>query len=72
MEDKKKPGRPKTGLPTKEKLNITLSKEAKQALAVVSAYKQVSISEIIENYAFKEYKKVQKQIATTTKKSQDR
>lgn len=62
MDNKRKPGRPALGTEKKKSLNLTLSEEAKQALAIVSAYKKISQSELVEAFALKEYKKIQKQI----------
>lgn len=67
MEEKKKVGRPKLGTQKKKTLNLTLSEEAKQALAVVSAYKQISQSELVEAFAIREYKKVQREMKKEAK-----
>ena len=52
--------RPKLNLDKKEKLNLTVSKEAKEALEFIRNTKQVSISEFVETVILKEYKKLQK------------
>lgn len=52
--------RPKLNLDKKEKLNLTVSKEAKEALEFIRNEKQVSISEFVETAIMKEYKKLQK------------
>lgn len=53
--------RPSLGLEKKKSLNLTISAEAKQALSIVSAVKQISQSELVEQFALREYKKLQKQ-----------
>lgn len=50
--------RPKTGLPTKQKLNITVSAEVRGYLDQLSQERQQSISEIISQYAEQEIKKL--------------
>ena len=60
MEEKRKPGRPALGTEKKQTLLLTLTAEEKQALAMVSAYKQVSQSVLVGQFALREYKKLQK------------
>lgn len=50
--------RPKSGRPTKIKLNITVTSEVKTMLQEVSESRQQSISELIEEYAIKEHKRL--------------
>ena len=50
--------RPKTGLPTKQKLNITVSAEVRGYLDQLSQERQQSISEIVSQYAEQEIKKL--------------
>ena len=52
--------RPKTGEATKQKLNITVSKEVREALAKISLQRQKSISELVSEFALKEVKKIRK------------
>ena len=53
-------GRPKLNIEKKEKLNLTISKEAKEALEFIRNEKQVSISEFVETAILKQYKRLQK------------
>ena len=53
--------RPKTGEPNKQKLNITVSKEVREALAEISLHRQISISSLVSEFALKEVKKFRKQ-----------
>lgn len=53
--------RPKTGEPIKQKLTLTVSSEVREALAEVSQSRQMSISELVAEYAIKEQKKARKQ-----------
>lgn len=50
--------RPKTGLPTKEKINLSVTAEVKGYLNQLSQVRQQSISEIVSQYAEQEIKKL--------------
>ena len=50
--------RPKTGLPTKQKMCLTVSSEVRDCLERISQARQQSISEIISQYAEQEIKKL--------------
>lgn len=50
--------RPKTGLPTKEKINLSVTAEVKGYLNQLSQVRQQSISEIVSQYALQEDKKL--------------
>ena len=50
--------RPKTGLPTKQKMCLTVTSEARENLERLSQERQQSISEIICQYADQEVKKL--------------
>ena len=44
----------------KEKLNLTISHEAKEMLELIRIKKSVSISTLVEEYIHKEYRKLQR------------
>lgn len=50
--------RPKTGLPTKQRMNLTVSSEVRDYLEQLSQARQQSISEIVSQYAEQEIKKL--------------
>ena len=50
--------RPKTGLPTKQKMCLTVSSEVRDCLERISQARQQSISEIVSQYALQEDKKL--------------
>lgn len=50
--------RPKTGLPTKQRMNLTVSSEIRDYLERLSQERQQSISEIVSQYAEQEIKKL--------------
>jgi len=50
--------RPKTGLPTKQRMNLTVSAEVRDYLNQLSQVLQQSVSEIISQYAEQEIKKL--------------
>ena len=50
--------RPKTGLPTKQRMNLTVSAEVRDYLNQLSQVRQQSVSEIISQYAEQEIKKL--------------
>lgn len=50
--------RPKTGLPTKQKMTLTVSAEVREYLARLSQERQQSVSEIVSQYAEQEIKKL--------------
>ena len=50
--------RPKTGLPTKQKMNLTVSAEVREYLNILSAERQISVSELVSQYAEQEIKKL--------------
>lgn len=52
--------RPKIGEPIKQKLTLTVSAEVREYLDIISKEKQQSISEILSNFAKKEYKKIER------------
>lgn len=52
--------RPKSNLPVKEKLNLSIKKESKEQLQKIAYFHQTSISEIVETYAAKEFKRLEK------------
>lgn len=52
--------RPKTGVPTKQKLTLTVSPEIKEMADFIRMQKGVSISELAEAAIRKEYRKLVK------------
>ena len=50
--------RPKTGLPTRQKMCLTVSSEVRDCLERISQARQQSISEIVSQYALQEDKKL--------------
>ena len=50
--------RPKTGLPTRQKMCLTVTSEARENLERLSQERQQSISEIVSQYALQEDKKL--------------
>lgn len=50
--------RPKSSKPLKQKLTLSISEENKLKLLAISSHKGKSISELLEIYAEKEYKKI--------------
>ena len=56
--------RPKSTAPKKQNLTLTVSAETRQELAFISEATGISISEMVEEYAHKEAKRLSK----TTKK----
>lgn len=53
-------GRPKSNKPTKEKLNLSVSRQTKLNLAFLAQQAGVSVSEFVESLAEKEARKVAK------------
>lgn len=53
-------GRPKSNKPTKEKLNLSVSRQAKLNLAFLAQQAGVSVSEYVESLAEKEARRVAK------------
>lgn len=53
--------RPKTGKPTKQRINLTVTAEVRNYLNQLSQIKKMSISEIVSKYAEREIKKLHKQ-----------
>lgn len=54
-------GRPITTGTTKQKLTLTVSPEVREYLEELSKAKKASISQILSEYATKEYKKLHKE-----------
>lgn len=52
--------RPKSTAPKKQNLTLTVSAETRQELAFISEITGVSISEMVEEYAHKEAKRLSK------------
>lgn len=50
--------RPKTGLPTKQKMNLTVTAEVREYLNILSAERGLSVSELVSQYAEQEIKKL--------------
>lgn len=56
--------RPKSTAPIKEKLNLSVSAQAKAELAYISHHKGISISQMLEDFARKEARKIAKATGT--------
>ena len=50
--------RPKTGLPAKGRINLTVSEDTRLQLAFVSRHKEKSISQLVSEWAARESKRI--------------
>ena len=56
--------RPKSTTPIKERLNLSVSAQTKAELAYISHYKGISISQMLEDFAKREARKIAKATGT--------